>query len=291
MKRIFKILGILSGIILAQHFINQACFLTARFKSRKKSNSGSIDCFYHRRFGTIRYRVKGKGEPLLLIHGIYPGADMTQWRNIDPIIFQSYKVYALDLFGFGRSDKPNISYSAYLYIRLINDFIKDVIKKPVITAASDYSAAYTVMGYIFDPHLYSKLILLSPAGISKGYTLPTLRDFFFKILLEFPVLGTSAYLYLLRHMKDSQLPRRIWDTQSVASNMPETLSATAYSGGAKSKYPICALFSKYLNVSIKDKLNRIAIPMLILSDENNGLENLASSPNTADFLGVKRDTR
>lgn len=52
----------------------------------------------------IHYLEKGLGEPLLLVHGL--GAYSYTWRyNIDALA-QHYRVIAIDLKGFGLSDKP-----------------------------------------------------------------------------------------------------------------------------------------------------------------------------------------
>ena len=289
MKKAIKYAAILSGCILTQHCINRACFYIMNKKHPKNRDNASI---YQWRFGDVCYNVIGNGEePLLLIHGIYPGADMTKWNKVDREILKSYKVYAIDLLGFGHSEKPNISYSAYLYIKLINDFIRDVIQKPAITVASDYSAAYTVMGYIFCPELYHKILLISPSGISKGYNMPLLKDYAFKMLLEMPILGTSIYLFLINAMAGKPLLTKLWRKRLIASYIPSDIPPSAYVGGSNAKFPISALFSQYLNVGIKDKLNKIAIPVLILSDEYIGLRNVSLSPEIMDFLMLKRNMR
>ena len=291
MKKTLKYIAALSGCILAQHISNLTYLNLMKLKTKPRIKRRSTEYFYQWRFGRIRYKIIGKGEPLLLIHGIYPGAGMYQWNRIDRDIFKTHTVYAIDLLGFGRSEKPNLSYSAYLYIQMINDFIRDVIRKPVIAAASDYSAAYAVMGCVFDPDLYQKLLLINPSGLTKGYEMPLLKDYAFKMLLESPVLGTAAYLFLLNRFTGGPLLQNLWQKRSIASNIPPDISPTAYIGGSNAKFPISALFSQYLNVNIKDKLNRIAIPTLILSDEYNGLINVSSCPNIMDFLNVKRNLR
>jgi pimeloyl-ACP methyl ester carboxylesterase len=54
---------------------------------------------------SIRYAVKGSGQPLILIHGF--GAAIGHWRqNIPALAAAGYQVFALDLLGFGGSDKP-----------------------------------------------------------------------------------------------------------------------------------------------------------------------------------------
>src|SRR5579859_8093315 len=47
--------------------------------------------------GAVRYTVKGRGEPLALIHGIYPGASSFEYRKIFDRLSERYRVFALDL--------------------------------------------------------------------------------------------------------------------------------------------------------------------------------------------------
>ena len=54
------------------------------------------------------------GEPLLLVHGF--GASVGHWRkNMPAFAAKGYRTYAIDLLGFGGSDKPKeVSNSHYI---------------------------------------------------------------------------------------------------------------------------------------------------------------------------------
>jgi pimeloyl-ACP methyl ester carboxylesterase len=70
------------------------------------------------------YEEKGSGRPLLLIHGF--GASTFTWRHIAPELARDHRVIAVDLKGFGRSDKPfderySVSDQAELLMELIED--------------------------------------------------------------------------------------------------------------------------------------------------------------------------
>ncbi|MEQ8425283.1 MAG: alpha/beta fold hydrolase, partial [Cyclobacteriaceae bacterium] len=59
----------------------------------------------------IHYIEEGQGKPILLIHGNPTSSYL--WRNLIGSLSQktSRRVIAIDLLGFGLSDKPNINYT------------------------------------------------------------------------------------------------------------------------------------------------------------------------------------
>lgn len=75
----------------------------------------------------INYRVEGEGPPLLLVHGF--GANLNHFRyNIPALVQAGYKVYALDLLGFGGSEKPSkpetVGFSIELFAQQMVDFME-----------------------------------------------------------------------------------------------------------------------------------------------------------------------
>ncbi len=67
---------------------------------------------------------EGKGEPLLLIHG-FPTASW-DWSKMLPELRKDYRVLAIDMLGFGFSDKPkNHPYSIFEQADLIEHFLTD----------------------------------------------------------------------------------------------------------------------------------------------------------------------
>ena len=54
---------------------------------------------------SLYYEELGSGSPLLLLHGL--GESTFTWRDVLPALSARYRVIALDLKGFGKSDKPD----------------------------------------------------------------------------------------------------------------------------------------------------------------------------------------
>ena len=70
----------------------------------------------------IAYYEAGKGSPVILIHGL--GADSRHWAaNIDPLS-QNFRVIAIDMIGYGQSDKPVIRYTAANFADYLRGFMQ-----------------------------------------------------------------------------------------------------------------------------------------------------------------------
>lgn len=87
----------------------------------------------------IAYTAMGEGTPLLLIHGF--GASIGHWRNNIPVWAEAgYRVYAIDLLGFGNSAKPPLDYSIELWRDLLADFWTEFIGEPTVFVGNSIGA-------------------------------------------------------------------------------------------------------------------------------------------------------
>lgn len=72
----------------------------------------------------LYYREAGSGPPLLLLHGF--GASSFTWRKIAPALAETHRVIAVDLKGFGQSDKPfDERYSVVDQAELVAELIEE----------------------------------------------------------------------------------------------------------------------------------------------------------------------
>lgn len=70
----------------------------------------------------MAYYREGKGEPVLLVHGITTYSFI--WRNIIPLLSKDYDVIAVDLLGCGDSDKRlDVSYAIKDHAERLHEFI------------------------------------------------------------------------------------------------------------------------------------------------------------------------
>ncbi|KAJ7975542.1 putative Alpha/beta hydrolase [Quillaja saponaria] len=102
--------------------------------------------------------------PLLLVHGF--GASIPHWRrNIKPLS-QNHIVYAIDLLGFGASDKPpGFSYTMETWAQLILDFLNEVIQKPTVLIGNSVgSLACVIAASDSNQTLVRGVVLLNCSG-------------------------------------------------------------------------------------------------------------------------------
>ena len=110
----------------------------------------------------INYLVKGKGQPLILIHG--HGESIYTWRrNIDGLA-ERFTTYALDLKGFGDSDKPlDGDYSVPAMAELVLKFMHVLkIENPVLVCRS-FAGKIGIRAILNDPSCFGGLVLLGSA--------------------------------------------------------------------------------------------------------------------------------
>ncbi len=112
---------------------------------------------------TITYTVQGQGQPLLLVHGF--GASIGHWRKNIPVLADSgYQVYAIDLLGFGGSDKPVRDYTVELWLQQLRDFWLEKIQTPTVFVGNSIGGLLSLMAIAHFPEMAAGGILINCAG-------------------------------------------------------------------------------------------------------------------------------
>ena len=107
---------------------------------------------------------RGKGENVLFIHSLGITPCSFEWRAIFRALSSNARVWALDLPGYGRSEKRCKAYTAIDYIRAIKDFLVKRIHAPTVLVASGICASYALFA------AYSLPVFVKGVVISGGYT-------------------------------------------------------------------------------------------------------------------------
>lgn len=172
-----------------------------RAAKEKKMCSSNKGRFYSFREGEIYYTKHGEGSPVLLIHQMDPCSSSYEWSKVYYPLSKNHTVYCLDLLGCGQSDKPQMTYTNYLYVQLIRDFVRDMIKEKTDLVVSADSASFVVMANHLDPSLFDRVILINPCDPKKMSWETTPLQMVIKKILFLPLIGNSLYNYFVSEKK------------------------------------------------------------------------------------------
>lgn len=110
----------------------------------------------------VCYVDAGSGGPVILIHGL--GGSIESWTNNVDELAKSLRVIAIDLPGFGLSDKPKMDYTIKFYREFVVQFLKQLQLEQVSIVGSSLGGHVAAEVAISHHDLVKRLVLTSPAG-------------------------------------------------------------------------------------------------------------------------------
>ena len=114
----------------------------------------------------IHYLIAGEGEPILFIHG-FPTSSYL-WRNIISEISEKYKVIAIDLPGYGKSDKRiDDSYSFRYYNLVLTTFLDNLKIDNITLGVHDLGGPIGLYWMVQNMEKVKRLILFNTLIYSK----------------------------------------------------------------------------------------------------------------------------
>lgn len=219
---------------------------------------------YPWKYGDMFYEVKGApdAKPLLLIHSFWPGASSFEWRKNVDVLAEHFRVYTLDLLGFGLSDHPAIDYEAELYTDLLNDFLKEVIGKPTIVTAHGLTCAFIIACAFRRPQLFERLVLVSPPTEILADHFPDPLHAMWKSLLRSPVFGQFIYNQLTSRRAIRQYYDKLGyqDLGLLTDELVEYIFTSAHQ--PNSRYAAAASLNGYLTLNAHEPLAHLQVPVI-----------------------------
>lgn len=267
-KKALTITTILAGATsVGIHLINKAIHISATMDHLLKPAS---ETYYDWKFGKIYYTKQGQGTPLLLIHDLNTSSSEYEWKKIVSMLSEYRTVYTLDLLGCGRSEKPNLTYTNYLYVQLINDFIKNVIKEKSDVVVTGQSSSFILGACQNNKENIDSIIMINPADIYTTAHIPTNSSRILTKLILLPLVGTLLYNILVRKENIEKLFRDyyFYDKSKIRHEEIMTYYEAAHCGNASSKYLFASLSGNYLTANIKLYLKDLSNSIFIITGAN-----------------------
>lgn len=249
------------------HIINKIKYA---MYTEKNSLSTEKNFYYEWRFGKICYAKTGKGNPVLLIHDLSVGSSSYEFKKLIETLSETNEVYTIDLLGFGASDKPNMTYTNFLYVQLITDFIKNVIGKKANVITSGDSSSIAVMVAHNDPEVISNLIFINPENLYHCNQIPSKQTRLLKFFIELPVFGTFVFnLFTSKAAFENIFENKYFENSNDIKE-EDILSylEASHRKGYSDKYSFASYISNYMNANIVHALKEINNSIFILAGAN-----------------------
>jgi len=113
----------------------------------------------------MAFRQMGNGPVILLIHGL-AGSSRT-WDAVVPLLARDYTVFAPDLFGHGKSDKPAGDYSLGAHASSLRDLLSSLgIDQATVVGQSFGGGVAMQLSYQY-PEICDRLVLVSSGGLGR----------------------------------------------------------------------------------------------------------------------------
>ncbi len=222
---------------------------------------------------TVHYLCGGKGPPVLLVHGLGSSAGVEFFYNLEALA-ASHQVIAIDLPGFGQSDKPALAYTIDLFVRVVRDLMASIgLQRTAVIGVS--MGGRVALGLALDaPECVDRLILVDALGVGQPRPVLAYRLLLTKGLGELTLSGTAR---ALRGMNPKTI-RRFWrwylrrpgpiDTilsDDRISNHSRLLSTPAYRAAYLSALRSIAGSRRLRDgVVVDSRLSELAMPTLLV---------------------------
>lgn len=129
---------------------------------RKVVNSGFVEV------GSLRvhHLHGGRGSPVVFIHGLGSSGYM-EWRhNLEPVAAR-HRVFAPDLPGYGRTDKPRARYTIPYFARFMQRYMENRGLRSAVIVGASLGGGVALELAFEHPSLVRKLVLVNTLGLGR----------------------------------------------------------------------------------------------------------------------------
>jgi pimeloyl-ACP methyl ester carboxylesterase len=213
------------------------------------------------------YRTQEDNSPnLILIHGF--GNNLHSWRSITPLLSEHYNIFALDLLGFGLSDKPiDYDYSNVNQAKTVGEFADALKLDSFIVGGHSLGGAIGL--HVAKNNKKTKgLILFNPGIINTG-----VPEFARYINLIFPFARISAKQFANREFREQFLKRSYYNPSIVNEQVMDEIMM-----GSKTEDYLqgtSSMLGEFYDANEAELMDQVSNPTLIvfgIEDRNKSME-------------------
>lgn len=242
-------------------------------QTKKAVTSGFIE------LGSLRvhHMHGGRGSPVVFIHGLGSSGYM-EWRHNLETVATRHRVFAPDLPGYGRTDKPKARYTIPYFARYIQRYMEDRGLRSAAVVGASLGGGVALELALEQPSLVRKLVLVNTLGLGR----PKMR--FAQMtygLVTLPGVGEAVMRFTRDALKwaSPQMVRRVASRYSGATTDLSQAIDDVYVEDLKELYAKDEFHSAYLSTvrglvhpkalfgghhDVTQRLNELKIPVQLI---------------------------
>lgn len=200
----------------------------------------------------------GDGPCVLLLHAPGLFGSSYEYRKLFALLARRHRVVAFDFLGCGLSDKPNVDYTADLFLEQTLDAVETFSEGSAgcVVVGSSLSAAYAMRAAARAGERLRGVVAINPS--------PAAQTSGLSAVLRMPVVGESAYNALVSKRSLRNVLSSVYyaHPSSVTDDVVDALYAISHQPG--SRYVAAAYLSGNLDCDAARDLPFVDVPLLVL---------------------------
>ncbi|OKH24644.1 alpha/beta fold hydrolase [Chroogloeocystis siderophila] len=207
-------------------------------------------------------------KPLVLLHGF--GTSIGHWRQNLDVLSESHTVYALDMLGFGASEKAAVSYDVSLWVEQVYEFWQTFIRHPVILVGNSIGSLVSLAAAAKYPEMVQGVVMLSlPDPSLEEEVVPAavrpVVQAIKSLVASPPVLKTAFRLVNRPSVIRRWASIAYANPAAVTDELVDILLGPAQDrGSAQAFYATIKAISSANGISVKNLLPAVNVPMLLI---------------------------
>ncbi len=212
----------------------------------------------------VRYLDVGKGPAVVLIHGF--ASSLETWGTVVPVLAKSHRVLALDLKGFGWTDRPEGDYSPHAQAQLVSALMKERGIESAVIVAHSWGSSVALDLALTEPEKVSRLALYDAWVYEEQ-----LPSFFH--LARASGVGELLFGLFYDQRPDERLAQAFFDPSLVSEALVEDVERALERPGTRAAALAAARGQRFAEV--QGQYKTIDIPTLLLWGREDRVTTLA----------------
>ncbi|WP_415378587.1 alpha/beta fold hydrolase [Halosimplex sp. TS25] len=207
--------------------------------------------------------------PLVLVHGGIIDAAHVSWGAVIEPLAREYRVVAPDLLGYGRSAKPDVTYSLSLHVGVLDSFVEAVGLESAAIAGISMGGGAALGLALRSPSAVDRLVLIDSYGLGRELANGRLTA-----LLAKTEVFNKAAIALMRRSRGftaASLGNIVYDTDALSEDAIDAVWEEAKRPGvgeAFRSFRAAEVTNDGYRTDFSERLDRMEVPTLLLHGEH-----------------------